>query len=68
MLEPHLKRAEDAMHCDKVHLHHRPLLLAQVALDLVQHTAQTRDTMKDPGLPLTTEALVMSPNAFSSTK
>ena len=49
MLEPHLKRAEDAVHCDEVHLHHSPLLLAQVALDLVQHAAHTRDTMKTPG-------------------
>ena len=36
---PHLKRAQDAMHCDEVHLHYSPLLLAQIALDLVQHTA-----------------------------
>ena len=35
----YLKRAQDAVHGDKVHLHHDPLLFAQVALDLVQHTA-----------------------------
>lgn len=62
MLEPHLKGAEDTVHCDEVHLHNRPLLLAQVALDLVQHTAQTQDTMKDPGLLSSTDAPVVPLN------
>ena len=35
----YLERAEDAVHGDKVQLHHSPLFLAQVALDLVQSAA-----------------------------
>lgn len=35
----HLQRAENAIHDSEGNLHQDPLLLAQVALDLVQNTA-----------------------------
>ena len=40
------------MHGDEAQLHHCPLLLAKVALDLVQHTAHTLYTMRVGMQPL----------------
>ena len=36
---PDLNGAEDLVHCQKVELHDSGLLLAQIVLDTVQHTA-----------------------------